>query len=145
MSAREQIAINIAEQLENMTNPAPGKVSRVFFDVQKLAITQFPAILVVTSNEIREDISTDLRQGTLQYELRCYVRGTEIDTLRNEIVERVEETLEVSRDRDISLSTSNIHNVTTRVSNVEVIERELPLGEVVVRVDVIYRYKKGVL
>jgi len=120
-------------------------VSRVFFDVQKLAITQFPAILVVTSNEIREDISTDLRQGTLQYELRCYVRGTEIDTLRNEIVERVEETLEVSRDRDISLSTANIHNVTTRVSNVEVIERELPLGEVVVRVDVIYRYKKGVL
>ena len=145
MSAREQIAINIAEQLENMTNPAPGKVSRVFFDVQKLAITQFPAILVVTSNEIREDISTDLRQGTLQYELRCYVRGTEIDTLRNEIVERVEETLEVSRDRDISLSTANIHNVTTRVSNVEVIERELPLGEVVIRVDVIYRYKKGVL
>jgi hypothetical protein len=145
MSAREQIAINIAEQLENMTNPAPGKVSRVFFDVQKLAITQFPAILVVTSNEIREDISTDLRQGTLQYELRCYVRGTEIDTLRNEIAERVEETLEVSRDRDITLSTSNIHNVTTRVSNVEVIERELPLGEVVVRVDVIYRYKKGVL
>ena len=106
MSAREQIAINIAEQLENMTNPAPGKVSRVFFDVQKLAITQFPAILVVTSNEIREDISTDLRQGTLQYELRCYVRGTEIDTLRNEIVERVEETLEVSRDRDIRKAAS---------------------------------------
>ena len=145
MSARENIAINIAEQLENMTNPAPGKVSRVFFDVQKLAITQFPAILVVTSNEIREDISTDLRQGTIQYELRCYVRGTEIDTLRNEIVERVEETLEVSRDRDITLASTKIHNVTTRVSNVEVIERELPLGEVVVRVDVIYRYKKGVL
>lgn len=145
MSARENIAINIAEQLENMTNPAPGKVSRVFFDVQKLAITQFPAILVVTSNEIREDISTDLRQGTIQYELRCYVRGTEIDTLRNEIVERVEETLEVSRDRDITLASTNIHNVTTRVSNVEVIERELPLGEVVIRVDVIYRYKKGVL
>lgn len=145
MSARENIAINIAEQLENMTNPAPGKVSRVFFDVQKLAITQFPAILVVTSNEIREDISTDLRQGTIQYELRCYVRGTEIDTLRNEIVERVEETLEVSRDRDITLASTNIHNVTTRVANVEVIERELPLGEVVIRVDVIYRYKKGVL
>tara|TARA_R100000734_G_C3314868_1_gene106604 strand:+ start:1046 stop:1483 length:438 start_codon:yes stop_codon:yes gene_type:complete len=145
MSARENIAKNIVEQVENMTNPAPGLVSRVFFDVQKLAITQFPAVLVVTSNEIREDISTDLRQGTIQFELRCYVRGTEIDTLRNEIVERVEETLEVSRDRDITLASTNIHNVTTRVSNVEVIERELPLGEVVIRVDVIYRYKKGVL
>lgn len=145
MSAREDIAKNIVEQLENMTNPAPGKVSRVFFDVSKLAITQFPAILVVTSNEIREDISTDLRQGTIQYELRCYVRGTEIDTLRNEIVERVEETLEISRNRDITLSSANIHNVTTRVANVDVIERELPLGEVVIRVDVFYRYRKGVL
>jgi hypothetical protein len=74
------------------------------------------------------------------------VRGTEtIDTLRNEIVERIEETLEVSRDRDIALNKSNIHNVTTRISNVEVIERELPLGEVVVTCDVTYRYRKGVL
>ena len=32
MSARENIAKNITEQLENMTNPAPGLVSRVFFD-----------------------------------------------------------------------------------------------------------------
>ena len=145
MSAREQIAINIVEQLENMTNPAPGKVSRVFFDVQKLAITQFPAVLMVTSNESREDISTDLREGTISYELRCYVRGTEIDTLRNEIVERIEETLEVSRNRDITLAEANIHNVTTRIANVEVVERELPLGEVVVLCDVIYRYRKGVL
>jgi hypothetical protein len=73
------------------------------------------------------------------------VRGTQIDTLRNEIVERIEETLEVSRDRDITLSSSNIHHVTTTVAGVEVVERELPLGEVVVQVDVTYRYKKGVL
>ena len=36
MSARENIAKNIENQLKNMSNPAPGKVSRVFFDVQKL-------------------------------------------------------------------------------------------------------------
>ena len=145
MSARENIAKNLQEQLSNMTNPAPGTVSRIFFDVQKLAITQFPAILVVTSNEVRDDISTDLRQGTIQYQLRCYVRGTEIDTLRNEIVERIEETLELSRDRDITLNKNNIHNVTTSINSVEVVEREIPLGEVVVNVDVTYRYKKGVL
>ena len=145
MSAREDIANNIVEQLENMTNPAPGLVSRVFFDVQKLAITQFPAVLIVTSNESREDVATDMREGRISYELRCYVRGTEIDTLRNEMVERIEETLEVSRDRDIALADTNIHNVTTRVVNVEVVERELPLGEVIVLCDVIYRYKKGVL
>jgi|TARA_B100000424_G_scaffold267246_2_gene259713 hypothetical protein len=145
MSARENIAINLKKQLENMTDPAPGSVSREFFDLQKLAITQFPAILITTSDESREDISTDLREATIRFNLRCYVRGTQIDTLRNEIVERIEETLEVSRDRDITVAAANIHNVTTRVVGVEVVERELPLGEVVVQVDVTYRYKKGVL
>ena len=145
MSARENIAKNIENQLKNMTNPAPGKVSRVFFDVQKLAITQFPAILVVTSNETKTDIATDIRESTIAYSLRCYVRGTEVDTLRNNLVEEIEETLEKSRDRDITLSGSNIHNVTTQITGVEVIERELPLGEVVVTCEVTYRYKKGVL
>jgi len=145
MSARENIAINLQKQLENMTDPAVGSVSRVFFDVQKLAITQFPAILIITGDESREDITTDERLGIITYNLRCYVRGTEIDTLRNEIVERIEETLEVSRDRDITLSADNIHSVTTRVIAIEVVERELPLGEVVVTVEVRYRYKKGVV
>jgi hypothetical protein len=145
MSARENIAINLVKQLQNMTDPAVGSVSRVFFDVQKLAITQFPAILVTTAGETREDISTDLREGTITYNLRCYVRGTEVDTLRNELVERVEEMLETDRGRNITTSANNIHNVTTTVSNIEVIERELPLGEVVISVDVTYRYKKGVL
>lgn len=145
MSARENIAINIVEQLQNMQNPAPGLVDRKFFDIQKLAITQYPAILVVTSNESRVDITTEERQAELTFNLRCYVRGDQLDTLRNEIVERIAETLEVSRDRDITLSANNIHNVTTQVSAVEVIEREPPLGEVVVTVLVTYRYKKGVL
>jgi hypothetical protein len=145
MSAREDIAKNIQAQLQNMTDPAVGSVSREFFDVQKLAITQFPAVLITTADETREDFTMGERQGVIRYNLRCYVRGTQIDTLRNEIVERIEETLEVSRDRDLTLAATNIHNVTTTVAGVEVVERELPLGEVVVQVDVTYRYKKGVL
>ena len=145
MSARENIAKNIENQLKNMTNPAPGKVSRVFFDIQKLAITQFPAILIVTASETREDLTTDLRTGTISYELRGYVRGTEVDTLRNNLVEEIEETLEKSRDRNLTLSASNVHTVTTHITNIEVVERELPLGEVVVTCEVTYSYKKGVL
>lgn len=145
MSARENIAKNLIEQLTNMTDPAPGLVSRKYFDVTKLAITQFPAILVISGNETREDISTNLRQGVIEYQLRCYLRGTELDTMRNEIVERIEETLETDRKRDIEYNINNIHNVTTQVSNIEIIQRELPLAEVVVTLQVIYRYKKGVL
>ena len=145
MSARENITKNIVDQLENMTDPSVAHVSRDKFDVQKLAITQFPAILMVTGNEVRSDISMGLRESTLQYEMRCYVRGTQIDSLRNEVIEGISETLEKSRDRDITLAQANIHNVKTTISNIEVIDRELPLGEVIVTVNVIYTYKKGVL
>ena len=145
MSARENIAKNIETQLLTMTNPQPGLVSRKFFDFTKIAITQFPAILITTNNETREDISMDLRRANLVVTLRCFVRGNELDTLKNEIIERVDEQLETQRGRDIDLSANNIHNVTTRISAIEVIEREQPLAEVVITVNVIYTYKKGVL
>lgn len=145
MSARENIAKNLIEQLTNMTDPAPGLVSRKWFDVTKLAITQFPAILLNSTNETREDVSMDLRQGVIQYQLRCYLRGTELDTERNLLIERIEETLETQRGRNIELSKNNIHNVTTRVASIEVITRELPLAEVLIIVEVRYTYKKGVL
>jgi len=145
MSARENIAKNIEKQLQTMTNPQPGLVSRKFFDFTKIAITQFPAILVTTNNETREDIGMDLRRANLVVTLRCFVRGNELDTLKNEIIERVEEQLETQRGRDIDLSANNIHNVTTRISAIEVIEREIPLAEVVITVNVLYTYKKGVV
>lgn len=145
MSARENIAKNIEKQLQTMTNPQPGLVSRKYFDFTKIAITQFPAILITTNNETREDIGMDLRRANLVVTLRCFVRGNELDTLKNEIIERCEEQLETQRGRDIDLSKNNIHNVTTRVSAIEVIEREIPLAEVVITVNVLYTYKKGVV
>lgn len=145
MSARENIVKNIESQLRNMQEPTPGLVSRNFFDIQKLAITQFPAILIVTSNEVRSDISVGEREAELNINIRCYLRGNELDTLRNQIVEAIEEVLEISPDRDITLSDSNIHAVTTDISQIEVVEREPPLAEVVVTLLVTYRYKKGVL
>lgn len=145
MSARENIAKNIVEQLVNMRDPGVNHVSREKFDIQKLAITQFPAILVVTANEEREDLSTDTRVGLITYELRCYVRGSQIDTQINELVERIEETIEVSRNRDLTLAATNIHNVSSQVVSIEKIDRELPLGEAICNVNVRYTYKKGVL
>ena len=145
MSARENIAKNIVEQLVNLRDPGVNHVSREKFDIQKLAITQFPAILVVTANEEREDLSTDTRVGLITYELRCYVRGSQIDTQINELVERIEETIEVSRNRDLTLAATNIHNVSSQVVSIEKIDRELPLGEAICNVNVRYTYKKGVL
>jgi hypothetical protein len=57
----------------------------------------------------------------------------------------VEETVETQRGRNITVSSGNIHNVTTRISQIQVIERELPLSEVLITVEVRYTYRKGVL
>ena len=143
MSARENIAVDIVQQLKNMSNPAAGLVSRTFFDFEKLAITQYPAILIVTGNEERTDVSMSERQGILQIELRCWVRGNELDTKRNEIIENIEQTLEGSRGRNITVNKDATHYVETRVTNVEVIERNPPIGQVIVTVEVEYMYKRG--
>ncbi len=143
MSAREQIAEDIREQLINMSEPAPGNVTREFFDFEKLAITQYPAILIVTGNEERTTVSMSERQGILQIELRCFVRGNELDTKRNELIERVEQTLEGSKGRNLTVDKDATHYVETRVTNVEVIERNPPIGQVIVTVEVEYMYKRG--
>jgi hypothetical protein len=143
MSARESIAEDIREQLINMSDPAPGLVTREFFEFEKLAITQYPAILIVTGNEERTDVSMSERQGILQIELRCWVRGNELDTKRNEIIENIEQTLEGSRGRNITVNKDATHYVETRVTNVEVIERNPPIGQVIVTVEVEYMYKRG--
>tara|TARA_X000001388_G_scaffold25828_1_gene18063 strand:+ start:294 stop:731 length:438 start_codon:yes stop_codon:yes gene_type:complete len=143
MSARENIAIDIVKQLKNMTNPAPVLVSREFFDFEKLAITQFPAILVVSGNEDREDISMSERQGTLEIELRCFVRGSELDTARNNLIENIEQTLELSRDRNITVDNTATHYVQSAINNIEVIERQQPLGQFNATISVTYVYKRG--
>ncbi len=143
MSARETIAEDIREQLINMSDPAPGTVTREFFEFEKLAITQYPAILVVSGNEERTDISLSERQGILQVELRCFVRGNELDTKRNQLIEVIEQTLEGSRGRNLTTNKDATHYVETRVTNVEVIERNPPIGQVIVTVEVEYMYKRG--
>jgi len=143
MSARELIAEDIKEQLINMSDPAPGNVTREFFDFEKLAITQYPAILIVTGNEERTTVSMSERQGILQIESRCFVRGNELDTKRNELIERVEQTLEGSKGRNLTVDKDATHYVETRVTNVEVIERNPPIGQVIITVEVEYMYKRG--
>lgn len=143
MSAREQITADIVEQLQNMSNPAPGLVTRDTFDFEKLAITQFPAIQVFGGSEERTDISMTERQAILQIQLRCFLRGNELDTKRNNLIENIEQTLETNSDRDVVSNKDVHHYAVTRVTNIEVIERQPPLAEFVMTVDIEYVYKRG--
>jgi len=139
MSLREDFANNIVTVLKNMTDPQPVFVTREPFDVEKLAITQFPAILVVTGNEEREDYAMPVRQGQILYTIRGFVRGgAELDRQKNDLIERIEEALEADRYRGKS-----VKNINTQVTTVEVIDRIPPLGEIAMTVQVRYLYTKG--
>lgn len=141
MSYREQIAEDLVKVLKNVRDLQPTLVTREPFDVEKIAITQFPAILINTGTETRETVSMGsggLRRGTIEYLIRGFVRGTEIDRRRNELIELVEEELDRDRNRLISGVV-----IDTQVTSIEVVDRLPPLGEVIVTVAVSYQFARG--
>lgn len=144
MSIREQVAKNIVDVLKTIEYPAPVLVTREPFVVQELAITQFPAILVQIQTEERETISMGApgvgrRMGTITYNLRGYVRGTELDRRRNELIESIEEQLEGDRYRD--LWTEGV--IDSQVTTIEIVERQPPLAEFTVIFQVTYNYLRS--
>ncbi len=141
MSIREDIAKDIVTTLESIADLQPVLVTREPFDVEKLAITQFPAILITSVNEDRttETMSAGIRQGTIAYTVRGFVRGNELDTKRNDIIETIEEALDADRNR----GKTNKQVLDTQVVSIEVVDRLPPLGEVVLTVNVRYIFTRG--
>lgn len=141
MSVRENIAKNLVTTLQAITTPKVKKVTREPFDFDKLSNAQFPAILVRTANETREDASLGgsmtSRHGTIDYELVCFVKHKNIDTARNQIAEAIDEKLDDDRTR-------GGHAVDTQVISVEVDDGTIdPIGGVIVTVQILYSYTRG--
>jgi hypothetical protein len=147
MSNRETVTTNIIEVLKDMNPPRPTFVSREPFDVDKLAMTQFPALLVTTGNETREDQAMGgYRRGIIEVQIRGFVRSDgrkgfvqSVDEKRNALIERIEEALNTNRDRELATARA----ATTHVTSIEVIDRTPPLGEFVVIAEVHYSFTKG--
>lgn len=141
MSVRENIAANIVTALTAILTPNVKKVTREPFDFNKLSNAQFPAILVRTANETREDASmggsSTSRHGTIDYELVCFVKHKNIDTARNQIAEAIDEKLDEDRTR-------GGYAVDTQVISVEVDDGTIdPIGGVIVTVQILYSYTRG--
>jgi hypothetical protein len=144
MSIREQTAINIVDTLKEIEDPHVVLVTRDPFDVEKLAITQFPAVLVQQTTETRQTVSMGVpgvgrRSGTMTFELRGFVRGTELDTRRNQLIEAVENALDSDRYRE----QRSDGVLDTQVTNIEVVPRLQPLAEFIMTVEVNYNYLRG--
>ena len=142
MSARENIAKNIVDVLTKATTPvAPKFVTREPFDFEELSNAQFPAIFIQTSNETRSDITigdTQIRrESSISYNLVGYVKGTNIDTARNELIETIEEALDTDRTR-------NGFALDTQIVSVDTDEGAIaPVGGIVVTVEVLYNFVRG--
>jgi hypothetical protein len=142
MSLREDIAKEIVRVLQTIDDPAVRLVTREPFSITDLPITQFPALLIETANENRETISAGgtargARNGIITYAIRGFVRGVEIDRLRNDLIEAVEEAL----DSDRRLGLDQVQD--SQVINIDIIDRLAPLGELLITFNVRYTYSRG--
>ena len=141
---RQLISENIIDVLKTINDPQPVLVTREPFNVLELAITQFPALLIVPSIEERETISMGTpgvgrRMGTIDYTIRGFVRGNELDRKRNDLIEAIEEALEGDRYRD--LKSSGV--IDSQITNIEIIDRVPPLAEFIITFQVRYNYLRG--
>lgn len=139
MSKRESIAGNLVTTLNNVVGIK--YVTREPFDFEKLSNAQFPAVLVQSSTESREDATIGganiTREGTIDYSLIGYVKSTTIDAARNALIEAIEEALDADRTRGGYALDSQIVSVETDEGSIA------PIGGVFVTVRVLYNFTRG--
>ena len=143
MSVRENIASNIKTVIDAISSPDVKLVSRQPFNIDELSQTQFPCVLIQTSEENREDqelgSGAKTRTGTIDFIVNGFVQGsnTNIDTLRNALITAIETALETDITRD-----SNA--LDTEIVRVETDEGTLfPVGGIVMTIRCLYKYSSG--
>ena len=143
MSIREDIAANLLSVISNISSPAIKKATRQPFLLDELSMQQYPAVIVQTSEENREDqelgSGAKTRTGTIDFVVLGFVKGanTNIDTLRNALITAIETALET----DITRSGNALD---TEVIQVETDEGTLfPVGGIRMVVRCMYQYQSG--
>ena len=145
MSEREDIASDIITKLDAVSSPIElKKITREPFEVEELSDAQFPSAYVQSGNESREPFamgsnSTGKTQGTIDFIIVGFVKGstTNIDTLRNQLIEVVEETL----DNDITRNGNAIDTLLVEADTDEGVI--FPYGGVRIVVRVTYEFTRG--
>ena len=143
MSVRENIASNLLTVISNISSPDIKKATRQPFLLDELSEQQYPAVIVQTSEETREDSELGdgarTRIGTIDFVILGFVKGAEsnIDTARNTLITAIETALE----SDITRSSNALD---TEVTSVETDEGTLfPIGGIRMVVRCMYEYQAG--
>jgi hypothetical protein len=101
MSVRENIASNLLTAISGISSPAIKKATRQPFILDELSEQQYPAVIIQTSEEVRDDAELGsgarTRHGTIDFVILGFVKGAEanIDTKRNELITAIETEIEI--------------------------------------------------
>jgi hypothetical protein len=147
---REDIALDIVQDLQGITQPGVVLVSRNPINTTDLSIAQYPAIMVRTTNEERQDETQGanrLRFAQIEYTITGFVRAessattvnNNVDTQRNELIEAISEKLEEDRTRNSKAMNSYVSAVAVDDGTI------YPLGRVDITFTVLYKYTRGTL
>ena len=144
MSVRENIASNLLSTISGISSPITiKKATRQPFPIDELSEQQFPAVIVQTSEETRDDSELGsgarTRHGTIDFIISGFVKGAEsnIDTLINQLITAIETAVE----SDITRSSNALD---TMVVSCETDEGSLfPVGGIRMTIRCMYEYQSG--
>ena len=140
MSKREDIASHIVTTILAISSPSVKKCTRQPFPLEELAESQYPAVLVQTQEETKEDQElgdgAKTRIATLEFLITGYVKGVEsnIDTARNNLASAIETQLESDITRNNKALDTEVVSLETDAGTL------FPYGAISMVVRVIYEH-----
>ena len=140
MSKREDIASHIVTTIEAISSQSIKKVTRQPFNLEELAQAQYPAVLVQTQEETKEDqelgSGAKTRLCTLEFLVTGYIKGSEsnIDTARNTLATAIETQLESDITRNNKALDTEVISLETDAGTL------FPYGAISMVVRVIYEH-----
>jgi|TARA_B100001063_G_scaffold176096_1_gene165037 hypothetical protein len=143
MSVRENIASNLLTVLSNISSPDIIKATRQPFLLDELSDKQYPAVIVQTSEENRDDSElgsgAKTRHGTIDFVILGFVKGAEanIDTKRNELITAIETAIETDITRSGNALDSEVIQVETDEGSL------FPVGGIRMTIRCMYEYQAG--
>ena len=143
MSKREDIASHIVTTILAISSPSVKKCTRQPFPLEELAESQYPAVLVQTQEETKEDQElgngAKTRIATLEFLITGYVKGVEsnIDTARNNLASAIETQLESDITRNNKALDTEVVSLETDAGTL------FPYGAISMVVRVIYEHESA--
>ena len=141
MSTRENIASNLLTVISNISSPDVRKATRQPFPIDELSQAQYPAVLIQTIEETKEDqelgSGAKTRLCTLEFGITGFIKGSEsnIDTARNNLASAIESALETDITRDNNALDTEVISIETDAGSL------FPYGAVLITVRVLYEHQ----